>query len=211
MCNKCLPMSEDHETKNETGEQQSNDLRLDDAIFEVIFRQYFIPLCAYCQYKFQFDHDLAKDTVQAALMKLWETRHTLSPGTSVKAYLYRIVINLSLDVIKHEKVKHNNSRAIQQKIASEASGDGIMNGDFRQLSDAIDRAVAELPESMRKVFVLCRFEGLKYGEVASQLNISVKTVETQMSRALYKLRRELSDYLVLFLIIHSFVNLLRYL
>lgn len=59
----------------------------------------------------------------------------------------------------------------------------------------IDKAVAELPEQMRRIFELSRYEGLKYNDIANHLNICVKTVETQMSRALVRLRQKLSNYL----------------
>jgi RNA polymerase sigma-70 factor (ECF subfamily) len=63
-----------------------------------------------------------------------------------------------------------------------------------ELADRINRAIQNLPEKCREVFLLCRFEGLKYAEIADRLNISVKTVEMQISIALKKLRKDLSDY-----------------
>jgi RNA polymerase sigma-70 factor (ECF subfamily) len=67
--------------------------------------------------------------------------------------------------------------------------------DLKQLRDAIDRAIAELPEQMRKIFELNRHDGLKYTEIATRLNLSIKTVETQMSRALLKLRQKLAAFI----------------
>ncbi|MGF6930195.1 RNA polymerase sigma factor (sigma-70 family) [Chitinophaga sp. W2I13] len=80
--------------------------------------------------------------------------------------------------------------------------------DLKQLSSAIDAAIAELPEQMRIIFELRKSEGLKYAEIASRLNISVKTVDTQISRAMIKLKEKLSKFL-LFIIVLIFSLLLK--
>jgi RNA polymerase sigma-70 factor (ECF subfamily) len=67
--------------------------------------------------------------------------------------------------------------------------------DLKQLRNAIDSAIAELPDQMRKIFELNRHDGLKYTEIAKHLNLSIKTVETQMSRALLKLRKKLAAFI----------------
>jgi RNA polymerase sigma-70 factor (ECF subfamily) len=110
--------------------------------------------------------------------------------------LYKIVDNLSLNTLRHEKVKQQHA-AYQLRTASEditeTSFDSI---DLKQLSSAIDVAISELPEQMRIIFELRKMEGLKYAEIASRLNISVKTVDTQISRAMIKLKEKLSGYLI---------------
>jgi RNA polymerase sigma-70 factor, ECF subfamily len=174
---------------------------LDDTTFEECFREHFIPLCAYCQYKFGFDLDLARDTVHNGFLHLWEIRQNLSPGTAVKAYLYKIVTNLCLDVLKHRKVKDRKEKILARKKLYVVQDDGFQNVDFRQLKADIDLAVSALPDQMREVFELCRYEGLKYAEVASRLSISVKTVQTQMSRAYIKLREKLARYLISLIIV----------
>ena len=63
-----------------------------------------------------------------------------------------------------------------------------------ELADRINKAIQKLPEKCREIFLLCRFEELRYAEIAEKLNISVKTVEMQITIALKKLRKELSDY-----------------
>lgn len=169
--------------------------RFDEGAFEIFFKDHFKQLCAYCQYKFGFELYHAKDIVQTGFAKLWETRQTLSPELSCKAYLYRIITNLSLDILKHQKVKQKHEKYVLQIASKSSSISNFENVDFKQLTTDINKAVSELPEQMRKIFELCRYEGLKYTEVANHLNISVKTVETQMSRALVKLRQKLSDHL----------------
>ncbi len=169
--------------------------RFDERAFELLFKEHFKELCAYCQYKFGFELYYAKDIVQTGFVKLWEARQSISPELSLKAYLYRIITNLSLDVIKHQKVKQKHEKYVLQIASKNSSISDFENVDFKQLTTDINKALSELPERMRSIFELCRYEGLKYAEVAVRLNISVKTVETQMSRALVKLRQKLSGHL----------------
>jgi len=173
-----------------------NATMFDDAAFEVFFKKHFTALCAYCQYKFGFDLELAKDTVHTGFIKLWENRQTISPELSIKAYLYKIITNTSLDILKHDQVKLNHVRYIRQNASENTAANDQNRVDFKLLGDDIEKAVAELPEQMRRIFKLCRYEELKYAEIAEQLGISKKTVETQMSRALVKLRLKLSLYLL---------------
>ena len=114
-------MSLDQKINKDNEGLSGDNNRFGDAEFELIFGQHFSPLCAYCQYKFGFDLDSAKDTVQAAFLKFWETRQFLSAGLSVKAYLYKIVTNICLDLIKHEKVKYSRTRIIRSTGKSSRS------------------------------------------------------------------------------------------
>jgi len=172
----------------------------DPRAFERLFMALFKPLCAYCQFRFRLDPDLAKEVVHGAFIKLWEKRMSLSPDEPVRPYLYRIVINGCLDALKHERVKESFRR---EMLALQADGrleQGLDTFDLKKLQAAIDAAIAELPEQMRMIFRLSRYEGLKYGEIAGRLQISVNTVETQMGRALKKLRARLAPYLPVCLI-----------
>jgi RNA polymerase sigma-70 factor (ECF subfamily) len=145
--------------------------------------------------KFGFDIDLSKEVVHSGFVKLWETRKTLSADLSIKAYLYKIIYNTSVDVLRHQKVKHKHEKYVLQHNGPSINENGFGDLELKHLAADIDKAVAELPEQMRKIFELSRYGGFKYAEISSQLNISVKTVETQMSRALVKLRHKLSNYL----------------
>ena len=87
------------------------DIQFDDAALEMFFESYFEPLCAYCKYRFNFDIDQAKETVHIAFIRLWENRNSVSPDLSLKAYMYKIVTNISLDLLRHEKVKEKHERS----------------------------------------------------------------------------------------------------
>ena len=189
-----------HQKVNVVEESSVMKRQPDDATFELFFKKNFIPLCAYCQYKFGFDLDQAKDIVQASFLKIWEARQSVTFDLSAKAYLFKTVSNRSLDILRREKVKQKGEKQLLQNALVGEQNNGFDQADFKRLSDEIDLAVSELPGQMRNVFELCRFEGLKYAEIAGLLGISVKTVETQMSRALAKLRKKLSQHLTLYLI-----------
>jgi RNA polymerase sigma-70 factor, ECF subfamily len=194
-------------TANDLEGASSDDLRFNDTAFEAFFKEHYPQLCLYCKFKFDFDIELAEDVVNTSFIKLWEVRQTLAADVSPKSYLYKIINNTSLNILKHEKIKHKYAQEILKttsEVIEESSFDRV---DLRQLRADIDTGIAELPEQMRRIFELSRFESLKYTEIAYRLNISVKTVETQMSRALTKLREKLSRYLTSFLIV-LFLSLL---
>lgn len=161
----------------------------DDAAFERMFKERFAPLCAWCRFKFGFDIDVSKDIVHTAFIQLWKHRRTLiAPASS---YLHRSIINSSLDVLKKQRIKSNYEMYVLQQ---EALTRHLEQFDLKTLQADIDKAVAELPDQMRRVFQLSRYEGLSYREISQQLNISINTVETQMSRALARLRTKLADW-----------------
>lgn len=183
--------------------QKYNNNQFKSEDFEILFRENFIPLCFYCQYKFDFTPDLSKEVVQVAFIKLWENRYSLTAGLTIKAYLYKIIDNNCIDVLKHEQVKKKYREFILDSNLNKTEG-GFENITVKQLAADIHKAIEELPEQMRKIFELSRYEGLKYADIAEHLNISVKTVETQMSRALAKLRKRLAAYLPLFYLLALF-------
>ena len=183
------------------------DIQFDDAALEMFFESYFEPLCAYCKYRFNFDIDQAKETVHIAFIRLWENRNSVSPDLSLKAYMYKIVTNISLDVLRHQKVKEKHERFVVRNSEEAAIFSDYSSTDYKILKNDINRAVEELPQQMRIIFELSRYENLKYAEIAERLNISVKTVETQMSRALSKLRQKLVQYLSILFFIWLINNL----
>lgn len=181
------------------GDAAAGDLLMNDASFEAFFKKHFLPLCAYCQFKFGLDLDMAKEMVHTGFIKLWDARHNLTPGLSPKSYLYSIVTNNILDLLKHQKVRQQYVQFMQQSVAADA--DPFTDIDIKQLQSHIDAAIASLPDQMRRIFEMSRFQGLKYSQIANELNLSVKTVETQMSRALQKLRTSLATYLISLLLL----------
>jgi RNA polymerase sigma-70 factor (ECF subfamily) len=179
------------------------DLRHDETVFEAFVKNHYRHLCVFCKFKFGFDIHLAEDVASTSFVKLWETRHTLADDVSPKSYLYKIASNTSLNILKHEKVKQHHAQEMLKTTFESVEPGNFDSLDLKQLRFDIREAVAELPEQMRRIFELSKFDGMKYAEIASHLNISPKTVKTHMGRALAKLRERLSGYyfICLFLLI----------
>lgn len=182
------------------GEQQQLDALAagDINAFEMLFRTYYKPLCNYA-HTFITDKDEAEEVVQSTFLMVWEKRATLQIQTTVRPYLYAMVRNACLNVLKHEKIKQKH---IGEELAiGERTHESVIQSVFSsELEKQIYKAMEKLPEQCRLVFKLSRFEELKYAEIAEQLGISIKTVENQMGKALKIMREQLKDYLPLLII-----------
>ena len=149
------------------------------------------------------DFDTAKDIVQDVFLIIWEKRNFLYITSSLKAYLYKSVRNACLDYIKHQKVINKyNDLARDELFKIEIN---YLNSVYEPTEEMqfdtrlneINKAIELLPEQCRKIFKLSRFEGLKNREIATQLGLSVRSVDTQIYRALKTLRNNLKDYIYL--------------
>lgn len=161
--------------------------------FETLFRSYYSLLCRYAKSLLN-DLDEAEEVVQNTFYSIWNKRESLEIKGSLKAYLYKAVHNDCLNKLKHLKVRNMYAEEYKHTMgkAYEDSGKLLQAKELRQ---KIDDALATLPEQCGRVFKLSRFEELKYAEIAEHLNISVKTVEIHMSKALKLMREQLKDYL----------------
>lgn len=163
----------------------------DEAAFEQVFKQYYKNLHAYAC-SFLNDPDEAEERVQQVFFKIWERAEHLQFQGSIAAYLYRAVHNECLNFQKHEKIKTAHRLHVVHRMQNETHTDKPMN---KELEQQFREALNELPEQCRTVFQLSRFEELKYREIADRLDISVKTVENHMGKALKLLRLKLVDFL----------------
>jgi len=156
--------------------------------FTEAFDYYYVGLCYYAD-KFIHDSDESRSLVQQVFVDLWMKRHKLVIEQSLKAYLFATVKNYSLDYLKHKLVEKKYLSG-QQPLPVTYDRDLI---EEAELNARINSAIEELPEKCREIFTLCRFEELRYSEIARRLGISIKTVEMQMGIALKKLRAKLTD------------------
>ena len=179
---------------------------VDEQAFEMVFKSHFRALHAYALAIVK-DSAEAEEVVQNVFLKLWEKRENLKISTSLKAYLYKAVYHGSINQLKHEKVrmKHSEQQLYinQQEAASESMA--FREEREEELSERFKRALNLLPEKCRMVFYLSRFEELKYQEIAQRLDISVKTVEAHMGKALKTLRTQLAEYMPVLLILLSYL------
>ena len=176
----------------------------DKLIFEEVYREYYIPLCYYClRYVENFSD--SEEIVQDLFLKLWEMHAELEVNSSLNAYLYRAVQNYALNFLGKKKI-HEKYIVIQgHQPYGGALESGLAKLEEEELRAILKLAVLKLPEKRRRIFELSRFDGLKNSKIASQLSISVKTVETQMTKALKYLRVTLKDYapMLIFLVLNN--------
>ncbi len=158
--------------------------------FEILFKQHYSVLCAYT-YGFVADYNLCEDIVQEVFSKLWTDKQKINIDTSVKSYLYSAARNTALNFIKHQKVKRQYEKVNNDESNyTEQSQEEQLIG--KELNAKIQSAINNLPTERRKIFLMSRMDELKYKEIAEKLDISIKTVENQMGKALASLRKDLS-------------------
>jgi len=164
-----------------------------EEVVETLFRTHFEPMCRLSA-KYIYDFDASKDVVHEVFTAFWQKFNSLPTDTNYKSYLYTAVRNKSFNYLRDHK-KHLNMADAEKEPAPQTS-DGI---EVKELSREIEFALNLLPEKCREVFELSRSEELRYSQIAERLNISVKTVEGQMSKALRLLRAHLKEFMVLIL------------
>jgi len=170
-------------------------------IFDYFFDKYYQGLCVYA-YRMLKSNTEAEDLVQDFFVRILEHRTIISIETSVKSYFIRSVHNRCLDNLAHQKVKINHEQ-FRLKMMSEEDLQEYPLLDS-ELAKQIDNAIQNLPDTIRETFMLNRFENLSYQQIAKQENVSVKTIEYRISKALTILRKDLGDYLLLLLFVSRF-------
>ena len=158
--------------------------------FEALFRDHYAPLVGYAM-RITKDKDLAEDLVQQVFVNLWEKRESIEIHSSLKSYLMRAVHNHCLNHVKHEKVRASHRDEVMHDTSVSEAVDPV---EQAELSLRVNELIDGLPEQCRNVFLLSRRDGRKYKEIAEELNISVKTVENQMGKALRLLRQGLKEH-----------------
>ncbi|MDD3738638.1 MAG: RNA polymerase sigma-70 factor [Lentimicrobiaceae bacterium] len=164
----------------------------DKEIFEQIFNLYYGRLC---QLALRYVKNLpeSEEVVQDFFCKLWENKEKITIKTSLNAYFSRSVANMCLNRHRNIKVERNIIEFTGDEI-QESPGINATIVD-NELNEKYNEALALMPDRRREIFTLSRFSGLKNSEIAKELNISQKTVESQMTRAFKFLKEYLQDFL----------------
>lgn len=173
---------------------KSSQTSLDQGQFETLFKSHFRYLCNFAQ-QYVTDADAAQDICQKVFIQLWEKRGQMNPKQSIKSYLFTAVKNRCLNHIR-------DNRKYRSRILDLDCGDFDVVSqeeefDVEELQAKIEQALSTLPDKCRQVFEMSRYQGMKYREIAEELDIAQKTVEAHMSKAMKALRLQLKDYQLL--------------
>lgn len=159
-------------------------------VFELVFNFYYSGLVVYADQIIK-NTDVSEDIVQSVFMKLWEFRETTDIH-SFRSYFIQCVKNRCIDHLRNQQVKNRFDNRPPEAVQL------VMDEDLwtkTELTELIEKSIESLPPRCREIFRMSRYENLKIAEIADQLKISKRTVETQISKALKILRIKLIDYL----------------
>ena len=172
----------------------------DSGAFEDLFREQYPGLHEYAVF-YVGESQLAEDIVQDVFLKIWETRNRLTIRSSFRGYLFRCVHNNCIQYLRHQVVKRNHLAEHQAKI-EEAQlmnrlyfESGLSRLFKNDIESVVNNTINELPEKTQEIFILSRHKFLKNSEIATKINLSEKSVEYHITKALDFLRKHLKDYL----------------
>ena len=167
--------------------KKSVDKNTDD-LYRQYFEAHFEGLFSYA-YTIVKDSAEARDIAQSSFIKLWQKRKEIEFSTRARSYLYTTAYHLALNTVRNRKTHQHHHGNLENKEPTNT----IYTTEQKETRTRIREAIRQLPPRCREIFLKSRLEGRKYSEIAAELNISVKTVEVQMGRALKFLKEQLAD------------------
>lgn len=188
LADKPLAVQQDDNTVDVLFERVVND---DCLAFEKIFKSFYRSLCSYSM-RFVECPLLAEEIVDDVFCSLWRNRKKITIGTSFQAYLVTSIRNRCFDSLRKRPgvkiyvLEHAEGMECSRSIAC----DDLI---YEELRVQIDEAIQALPEQCRMIFKLSREQELTYKDIAEKLHISVKTVDTQIGRALKHIRKSIAS------------------
>lgn len=175
--------------------EKHNDLELvklvqsgDQSAYRSLFGRYYKGLC-YSAYKVYPDQHKAKDFAQEVFLDFWKRRETINISSSLKSYLERAVKYKAIDFIRAQKLNFEEKLIMKNEKYTDQNAT-----EFNELKDVIHNTVDTLPKKCKIIFSMSRFEQMSHAEIASELGISKKTIENQITKALKILRQSVLQY-----------------
>lgn len=167
----------------------------DRGAYAELFEEMYEPLFRYVR-SITKGPESARDVTQDVFIRLWEARDSLSPGQSLEAYLYRMARNRAYNHQRNRRTRTEKEDTVREQTTAQPAPptppDTQAGAD--QLEDRLWRWIGELTERQREALVLSRFDGLSHDEVADVMDISPRTVNNHIVRALKHLRGRIRDY-----------------
>jgi len=182
-------MGEDSENKrNYEKDLVGRIQKSDSSAFEELFFTYYNKLCGLA-IQYVRSRELAKDCVQEVFLKIWRRRESWEIQYSVRVYLYQAVRNQALNLVEKSKnLQEYSERFYEEKKYQVMSKSNSLTDEELRLVERIWTFVESMPERRKTVFELHRKHGLSYKEIARVMQISRKTVENHMGKALQQIR-----------------------
>jgi len=168
--------------------------------FSQVFIYYYSDLVTFAN-TFLHDTDTSEEIVQEVFITLWKNRNKIEITVSLKSFLLKSIQNRCIDRLRHLKIRDKyQSTILNHPMLFENNTENYIL--YSELEKSLKSALKKLPDDVSNTFSLSRFEGLTYNEISKKLDISVRTVEVRVSKALVLLRDQLKEYLltILFLL-----------
>lgn len=167
----------------------------DEVAFRRLFDKYYKSMVMKANMILK-DESLAKDAVQNVFVGIWNNRDNFKITTSLGAYLSKATINKSLNLVKSRKRHGGGSDYLEDNdLTTNVTANDHIEAD--EMKRRIHQAISKLPAKCRLIFVMNRIEGMSHKEIAKQLDISTKTIENQMTKALKYLRTQIYSIVIL--------------
>lgn len=172
--------------------------RSDTKVFEALFDLYYANLVMFCG-NYLKDIHKCEDIVSGVFVTLWERREKITISKSLKAYLLNAVKNRALNEVRHDKIRYEHARNVCLYDALEIYDvdDYVLYTDMRRI---LDKAVDALPEKIIESYVMYRDGGMKSSEIAKKMNVTQRTIELRVCKALSILRRCLECIILLLVV-----------
>jgi RNA polymerase sigma-70 factor (family 1) len=162
---------------------------------ELLFRRYHRPLCNHAL-RYVYSRQIAEDLVSDVFCKFWKNGSYQSVTSSFRFYLFRSVRNEAYSYLRSEFKYHDSLEATMSPEGSLGQRPDYIT-QYEETFHRVKELVEQLPPQCRKVFLMNRFEGKRYQEIADEMGLSIKTVETHLVKALSYVRKGLREYLTL--------------
>ena len=166
----------------------------DPVVFKCVFDEYHQRVYAYVHKKTNSLY-IAEETLQLTFIKLWKYRSSLTDESTLFTQVFRIASTTMIDLIRMEQKKQQNLHKL--KAVQPQTYDSSSAAEENELQAKIGTLLRQMPGMQKRVFEMSRFNDMSYREIAVALSISVKTVETHISRALKFLRQHLNLFILL--------------
>lgn len=160
--------------------------------FKLLYNRYSRKIYFF-SLKYLGSDDEAEELVQSVFINVWENRRFLDPGNSVKSYIYKSAVNYIYNFLKKKTIHARFIESQMREKENQSDDSSYEEVIFHDLEKSINAAVGTLPSQQQRIFLLSRYDGLSYKEIAERLDISVRTVENQMYRALKAVKTTLKE------------------